>query len=131
MPPYQAGPEQLSDVGVVGLCTAGRTLALRLAATGLRVSLLGDSAASAEEFVARNAGTRGGMVGYANAQDFVESLHAPRRVVAFETGHESLAAPPRLAWNEVERLLECRLRDGTVSSFDLGLLEMTLVYLLA
>lgn len=131
MPPLQARPEQLSDVGVVGLCSAGRALALRLAATGLRVALLDDSAAALEEFIAGNAATRGGLVGYANAEDFVESLNTPRRAMVFETSHSPLMVPLRLSWHEPDRLLQCPLPDGPVSSFELDLFEETLVFQLA
>jgi 6-phosphogluconate dehydrogenase len=118
--------EQLSDVGVTGLCSAGRALALRLAAAGVRVSLLDDSPASVEEFVAQNAGTRGGLVGYANYSDFLESLNTPRRIVAFGTGNGPLAALPHLLLREPDYLLNCPAHDGTVSSFDLEQIELTL-----
>lgn len=121
-------PEQLSDVGVVGLCSAGRALALRLAARELRVSIWDASSAALEEFVAVNAGTRGGLVGYANGQDFFESLHAPRRAVAFQAGHGPLAASLRLSWGEPDRILVFPADEEPVSSADLDLLEMTLVY---
>ncbi|MDR3717914.1 MAG: NAD(P)-binding domain-containing protein [Bryobacteraceae bacterium] len=118
--------EQLSDVGVTGLCAAGRGLALRLAAAGLRVSLLDDSPASVEEFVAQNAGTRGGLVGYADCSDFLESLNTPRRIVAFRTGNDRLAVLPHLLVREPDYLLDCPAPDGSVSSFDLEQIEMTL-----
>jgi hypothetical protein len=117
---------QRSNAGVVGLCSVGRTLALRLAATGVRVSLLDDSAANVEEFVAQNTGTRGGLVGYTSCEDFVESLNTPRRVVVFETRQDRLAVVLRLSWQEPNRLLEYLLHDETISSGDLEQLEMAL-----
>jgi 6-phosphogluconate dehydrogenase len=122
---------QLSDVGVAGLCYAGRILALRLAARGVRVSLLDSSVASVEEFVTQNAGTRGGLVGYTDREDFVESLHTPRRVVVFETGRDQLTLMLRLSWQEQDCLLECPVPDDTVSSGDLEQIELTLLFQLA
>jgi 6-phosphogluconate dehydrogenase len=119
---------QLSDAGVAGLCGAGRALALRLAAVGARVSLWDDSAASVEEFVAQNAATRGGLVGYTNREDFVESLNTPCRFVVFTspTGLETAAL--RTLLREADRLLEYPWQDEPVSSDDLAQIEMTLLF---
>jgi hypothetical protein len=73
-----------------------------------------------------NAGTRGGLVGYADCRDFLESLNTPRRIVAFGTGNDPLAALPRLVLREPDYLLNCPTHDGTVSSFDLEQIELTL-----
>jgi 6-phosphogluconate dehydrogenase len=123
--------EQLSDAGVAGLCSAGRALALRLAGRGVRVSLLDSSAASVEAFVTQNAGTRGGLVGYTDREDFIESLREPRRAVVFETGNDRLAIVLRLSWQEPDCLLECPVHDDAVSSGDLEQIEMALLFQLA
>jgi 6-phosphogluconate dehydrogenase len=122
---------QLSDVGVAGLCSAGRILALRLAALGLRVSLWDASAGEVEEFVTSHAGTRGGLVGYTDRGDFVESLNAPRRIVVFETPTGLEGASLRTLLLVTDRLLEYPWQDETVSSDDLAQVEMTLVFQLA
>ena len=125
------GSGQLSDVGVAGLCTAGSVLALRLSTLGLRVSLWDASAASVEEFITQNAGTRGGLVGYTDREDFVESLNAPRRIVVFETPSGFAGASVRTLLRDTDRLLEYPWQDETVSSDDLAQIEMTLVFRLA
>jgi len=122
---------QLSDVGVAGLCLAGRTLTLRFAATGLRVSLWDPSAGLMEKFVSANAATRGGLAGYANGEDFIESLSTPRRIAAFEIGCDPEAAFLRRSLREPDRLLEFPLREEPVTPGDLDQLEMTLVFQLA
>jgi 6-phosphogluconate dehydrogenase len=122
---------QLSDLGVAGLCSAGRAFALRLAELGLRVSLCDASAVAVEEFVARNAGSRGGLVGYVNCEDFVESLNAPRRIVVFETAASPAAGALRTLLRATDRLLEYPLREEDVPFDDLAQLEMTLVFQMA
>lgn len=118
---------QLSDVGVAGLCPAGRILALRLAATDVRVSLWDSSAASVEEFVDQNAGTRGGLVGYSDREDFVDSLSTPRRIVLFAPGAQSEASLRALA-HGTDRLLEYPWPADTISSEDLEQLELALLF---
>jgi 6-phosphogluconate dehydrogenase len=119
---------QLSDVGVAGLCSAGRILALRLAATGARVSLWNSSAARVEDFVAQNAGTRGGLVGYSDREDFVASLNTPRRIVMFETAPRS-AASLRTLLHATDLLLEYPLPKDAVPSGDIEQLELALLFL--
>lgn len=118
---------QLSDVGIAGLCPAGRILALRLAATGARVSLWDSSAASVGEFVAQNAGTLGGLTGYSDREDFVDSLSTPRRMVMF-TPVAQPAASLRTALPGTDRLLEYPWRDDAISSGDLEQLELALLF---
>jgi 6-phosphogluconate dehydrogenase len=122
---------KLSDLGVAGLCLAGRTLALRLAELGLRVSLWDISAGIVEEFVAHYAGSRGGLVGYVDCGDFVESLNAPRRIVVFETAAGPLAGALRALLGDADRLLEYPLREEDVPCDDLAQLEMALVFQMA
>ena len=122
---------QLSDVGVVGLCSVGRSFALRLAAMGLRVSLWDASPGSAEEFVERQDGTRGGLVGYADCEDFVESLNSPRRIIFFETEAGPVSALLRTLLRETDRLLEYPLLGEDVPLDELTQLELTLVFQMA
>jgi hypothetical protein len=119
---------QLSDAGVVGLCPAGRILALRLAAMGLRVSLCDASPGCVEEFVVRNAGARGGLVGYTDSEDFIESLNAPRRIVVFEMATGSASAALRSHLLEPDRLLQYSPPEDDVPLDDLALLEATLLF---
>jgi 6-phosphogluconate dehydrogenase len=122
---------QLSDLGVAGLCAAGRALALRLADLGLRVSLYDASSGIVEEFAARNAGARGGFVGYVNCEDFVDSLDSPRRIVVFETAPGPAACALRTLLRDTDRLLEYPLHEEHVPFDDLAQLEMTLVFQMA
>jgi 6-phosphogluconate dehydrogenase len=119
---------QLSDLGVAGLCSAGRILALRLAATGARVSLWNSSAARVEEFVAQNPGTRGGLVGYSDREDFVASLNTPRRIVMFEIAPRS-AASLRALLHATDLLLEYPLPEDAVPPGDIEQLELALLFL--
>jgi 6-phosphogluconate dehydrogenase len=123
--------EQLSDVGVAGLCSAGCALVLRLAAAGLRVSLWDASAGALEAFVTLNVATRGGLVGYASSEDFFESLNTPRRIAVFETGPGLLVASLRPSLQEPDRLLEFPWREEPMAPGELDLLELTLVSQLA
>ena len=122
---------QLSDVGVTGLCAAGSVLALRLSTLGLRVSLWDASAASVEEFITQHAGTRGGLVGYTDREDFVESLNAPRRIVVFETPSGFAGASVRTLLRDTDRLLEHPWQDKAVPIDDLEQLELALLFQLA
>jgi 6-phosphogluconate dehydrogenase len=117
---------QLSDLGVAGLCPAGQALTLRLAGLGLRVSIFDASAGLVEEFVTHHAGTRGGLVGYVDCEDFVESLNAPRRIVVFETSAGPAAGALRTLLRDSDRLLEYPSHEEEVPFDDLAQLEMTL-----
>ena len=121
---------QLSDIGVAGLCPAGRALALRLAAMGWRISVWDPSAGSAEAFVTSQGGTRGGLVGYADCQDFVESLQAPPRIAIFGAQTSPAMTLLRLLLPATDHMLDYPLQDE-VSSCDLDLLELTLVFQMA
>jgi len=122
---------QLSDAGIAGLCSAGRALALRLAAAGWRVSVWDASARVVEEFVASHDGTRGGLVGYADSEDFVESLNTPRRIVLLELQTGSPSALPRALLRETDRVLEYPVYDEDIPCGDVAQLELTLVFQLA
>lgn len=118
--------DQFSAVGVAGLCRAGRALALRLAADGLRVSLWDASFAELEEFVTANMAARGGLVGYANADDFFASLNTPRRIAVFEREPRSLTVSLRSRLQETDRLLEAPWDDPAFDAADASVLELTL-----
>lgn len=98
---------------------------------GLRVSLWDVSAGSAEGFVAGQEGTRGGLVGYADCEDFAESLNTPRRIVVFEreAGPASFSLRPLLG--DTDRLLEYPFHEEAVPFDDLAQLEMTLLFQMA
>ncbi len=108
----------------MGLCAVARALALRLAATGLRVSLWDSSAPAIEEFVVDNYRTLGGLVGFANRDDFFESLNSPWRIVAFDTESANIARPLRVS----DRLLEYPFADVLSTPADLDQLELTLLF---
>lgn len=111
----------------MGLCTLARALALRLAARGLRVSLWDRSAQVMEDFVAGNATTAGGLVGYADRDDFFESLNSPRRIVAFDAEAANVARSLPV----LDRLLEYPLAEPLGSPGDLDHLELALVFQMA
>jgi|GEM_PF-2252195 len=123
--------DQFSAVGVAGLCRAGRALALRLAADGLRVSLWDASFAELEEFVTANMAARGGLIGYANAGDFFASLNTPRRIAVFEREPHSLTASLRPRLFSADRLLEAPWDDSAFEAAELDLLELSLTAELA
>ncbi len=74
-------PEQLSDIGLVGLAVMGQNLALNIADHGFRISVYNRTTATMEKFVAENPSTPGGLAGFASLADFVASLKRPRRVI--------------------------------------------------
>ena len=104
---------------------------MRLSTLGLRVSLWDASAASVEEFITQHAGTRGGLVGYTDRLDFVESLNAPRRIVVFEMPAGFAGASLRSLLRETDRLLEHPWQDKAVPIDDLEQLELALLFQLA
>lgn len=108
----------------MGLCTLARALALRLAARGLRVSLWDRSGQVMEDFVASNATTAGGLVGYADRDDFFESLNSPWRIVAFDMEAGTVARSLRVS----DRLLEYPFIEVLSTPADLDQLELTLIF---
>jgi 6-phosphogluconate dehydrogenase len=85
--------EQHSEYGIYGSGELGRAVALRLAESCQRVSLGGDSPPALRDFVSTNRATRGGLVAFADARDFVASLLRPRVVVAASKAHRAQLAP--------------------------------------
>ena len=75
--------EQASEFGIIGLTAAGRTLALRLAGGGNRVSLWDPSFDAVEQFAREHMDTRGGLAGFEDLADFFDSLALPPRVACF------------------------------------------------
>lgn len=121
-----------SDVGVAGLCPAGQALTLRLAARGLRVSVWDAAAGSVREFVAGHAAARGGLVGYSDCDDFVESLDRPRRIVIFSSETSPAPAPLRAPRPDTDRWLEYPSAVSIEARCaDLDLLELTLLFQMA
>jgi 6-phosphogluconate dehydrogenase len=83
--------EQASEFGVIGLTVAGRALALRLAARGSRVSLWDASFAAVEQFALAHIDTRGGLLGFADLEDFFDSLALPPRAACFLPADSEMA----------------------------------------
>ena len=79
--------EQASEFGVIGLTAAGRALALRLTPRGAR-----------EQFALAHIDTRGGLLGFADLEDFFDSLAVPLRAAFFVSNDsEAVARAVRLA----------------------------------
>ncbi len=90
--------EQTSEFGVIGLSAAGQAIALLLAARGGRVSLWDSSFEVVARFALDHRDTRGGLVGYADMEDFFDSLARGAPVVVFvPAGGEAAARAARLA----------------------------------
>ncbi len=90
--------EQASEFGVIGLTPAGEAIALRLAARGGRVSLWDSSFEVVERVALDHRDTRGGLVGYADMEDFFDSLTGGAPVVLFvPAGGPAAARAARLA----------------------------------
>jgi 6-phosphogluconate dehydrogenase len=90
--------EQASEFGVIGLTAAGQAIALRLAARGGRVSLWDASFATVEQFARAHVDTRGGLLGFADLDDFFDSLALPPRAAFFlPAGSPAVARAAQLA----------------------------------
>ena len=90
--------EQASEFGVIGLTVAGQAIALRLAARGCRVSLWDASFAEVERFAQAHVDTRGGLLGFADLEDFFDSLALPPRAAFFlSSDSEAVARAVQLA----------------------------------
>lgn len=72
---------EMSDIGLVGLAVMGQNLALNIADHGFQISVYNRTAAKMEEFVAKNSNTPGGLYGFADLKEFVQSLARPRKIV--------------------------------------------------
>lgn len=70
-----------SDIGLIGLAVMGQNLALNIADHGFRISVYNRTTKTMEEFVAKNPGTPGGVVGEPTLEGFVQSLSTPRKIV--------------------------------------------------
>jgi 6-phosphogluconate dehydrogenase len=74
-------PNQLSDIGLIGLAVMGQNLALNIADHGFRISVFNRTTEKTEKFVAENPGTPGGVAGTKTLEEFVASLSRPRKIV--------------------------------------------------
>jgi 6-phosphogluconate dehydrogenase len=74
-------PDQLSDIGLIGLAVMGQNLALNIADHGFKISVYNRTTATMEKFVAENPDTPGGLVGFPTMEEFAASLARPRRAV--------------------------------------------------
>ena len=73
--------DALSDIGLIGLAVMGQNLALNIADHGFKISVFNRTASKMEAFVAKHPDTPGGLVGYPELKDFVQSLKRPRKIV--------------------------------------------------
>ena len=73
--------DELSDIGLIGLAVMGQNLALNIADHGFKISVFNRTAAKTEAFVAKNPDTPGGLVGFPELKDFIQSLKRPRKIV--------------------------------------------------
>ncbi len=74
-------PEELSEIGLIGLAVMGQNLALNIADHGFAISVYNRTTSKMESFVAKNPGTPGGLHGCASLEGFINSLKRPRKVV--------------------------------------------------
>ena len=70
-----------SDIGLIGLAVMGQNLALNIADHGFRVSVYNRTVSKTESFVAENPNTPGGLEGFVDLKDFVESIQRPRKII--------------------------------------------------
>src|SRR5690348_388932 len=71
----------LSNIGLIGLAVMGQNLALNIADHGYRVSVYNRTTLKMEDFVKRNSGAPGALVGCAKMEDFVRSIERPRKII--------------------------------------------------
>lgn len=74
-------PENLSEIGLIGLAVMGQNLALNIADHGFRISVYNRTTETMEKFVAENPSTPGGLHGEATLEGFVKSLKRPRKMI--------------------------------------------------
>ena len=70
-----------SDIGLIGLAVMGQNLALNVADHGFQISVYNRTTATTDTFVAANPDTPGGLLGFAQLADFVNSLKRPRKII--------------------------------------------------
>ena len=70
-----------SDIGLIGLAVMGQNLALNIADHGFAISVYNRTTAKTDEFVAKHPDTPGGLFGFAELKDFVQSLKRPRKII--------------------------------------------------
>ncbi|MEM9025833.1 MAG: NAD(P)-binding domain-containing protein, partial [Verrucomicrobiota bacterium] len=73
--------DELSDIGLIGLAVMGQNLALNIADHGFKISVFNRTAAKTEAFVSKNPDTPGGLVGFPELKDFIQSLKRPRKII--------------------------------------------------
>ncbi len=73
-------PQELADIGVIGLAVMGENLALNLADHGYRVAVWTHTAGKVGQFLERNAGTRN-LIGTLALAEFVAALKPPRHLL--------------------------------------------------
>ncbi|MEI6277970.1 MAG: NADP-dependent phosphogluconate dehydrogenase [Verrucomicrobiae bacterium] len=70
-----------TDIGLVGLAVMGQNLALNIADHGFGIAVYNRTTSTMEEFVAKNPGTPGGIVGCGTLEEFVRSIRTPRKII--------------------------------------------------
>ncbi len=74
-------PEELSEIGLIGLAVMGQNLALNIADHGFAISVYNRTTSKTDAFVAENPDTPGGLLGCATLEEFVQSLRRPRKII--------------------------------------------------
>ena len=74
-------PEELSEIGLIGLAVMGQNLALNIADHGFAISVYNRTTDKMDKFVADNPDTPGRLRGCPTIEDFINSIHRPRKVV--------------------------------------------------
>ncbi len=73
-------PQELADIGVIGLAVMGENLALNLADHGYRVAVRTHTAGKVAKFLERNAGNPH-LIGTLALEEFVAVLKPPRHLL--------------------------------------------------
>ena len=95
-------PENLSEIGLIGLAVMGQNLALNIADHGFRISVYNRTTETMEKFVAENPSTPGGLHGEPTLEGFVKSLKRPRKMIILVKA----GAPTDAVINSLVPLLE-------------------------
>jgi len=74
-------PEELSEIGLIGLAVMGQNLALNIADHGFAISVYNRTTDKMDKFVAENPNTPGGLRGCPTLEGFINSINRPRKVV--------------------------------------------------
>jgi 6-phosphogluconate dehydrogenase len=70
-----------SDIGLIGLAVMGQNLALNIADHGFCTSVYNRTASKTESFVKEHPNTPGGLLGFGELKEFVQSIKKPRKII--------------------------------------------------